>query len=79
VDHAHSDRNSAADDPNASISGIGSMMHVLVMGGYGRFVWSAYAVSAIALIAAVGLTIREYLRTIEQLNRAQSENKAPSA
>jgi heme exporter protein CcmD len=55
------------------------MMHVLVMGGYGRFVWSAYAVSAIALIAAVGLTIREYLRTIEQLNRAQSENKAPSS
>jgi heme exporter protein CcmD len=54
-------------------------MHILVMGGYGRFVWSAYGVSAIALIAAVVLTLRQYFGAVRQLHRMQTENKKSSA
>jgi len=54
-------------------------MHILAMGGYGRFVWSAYGVSAIALIVAVVLTLREYFRAVRQLRRMQSETKNASA
>ena len=55
------------------------MIHILAMGGYGQFVWSAYGVSAIALIAAVVLTLREYFRAVGQLQRMQTENKNMSA
>ena len=54
-------------------------MHILAMGGYGRFVWSAYGVSAIALIAAVVVTLREYFRAGGQLHRIEAENKKSSA
>lgn len=49
------------------------------MGGYGEFVWSAYGVSAIALIAAVVLTLRGYFRAAAQLYRMQIEKKQPPA
>ena len=55
------------------------MMHFLLMGGYGRFIWSAYGVSATALLAAVVLTLREYFRTVRQLQRMQTEIKKSSA
>ena len=54
-------------------------MHSLAMGGYGQFVWSAYGITAIALIAAVALTLRQYFRAIGQLQRMQTENKVTAA
>jgi heme exporter protein CcmD len=54
-------------------------MHFLAMGGYGRFVWSAYGVSAIGLIAAVALTLRGYFRALRQLHRMEMEKKQSSA
>jgi heme exporter protein CcmD len=53
--------------------------HFLTMGGYGTFVWSAYAVSSAALIVAVVLTMREYLRVGHQWRQmiAESEDSAP--
>ena len=51
------------------------MMYVLHMGGYGRFVWSAYGISAIALISAVVLTLRTYFRAVDQLRRMQADNE----
>lgn len=51
------------------------MMHFLAMGGYGRFVWSAYGVSAIALAGAVAMTLRGYFRAVSQLNRMQNEKR----
>jgi len=53
--------------------------HFLAMGGYGRFVWSAYGVTAFALIAAVVLTLRAYFRAASQLRRMQIENRQSSA
>ena len=67
------------DDPDAALRGIRSVMHFLLMGGYGRFIWSAYGVSATALLAAVVLTLREYFRTVRQLQRMQTEIKKSSA
>lgn len=55
------------------------MMHFLAMGGYGQFVWSAYGVTAIALIAAVVLTLRAYFRAVGQLREMQTENNPPAA
>lgn len=53
------------------------MMHFLAMGGYGQFVWSAYGATAIALIAAVVLTLRAYFRALGQLRGIQTENDQP--
>lgn len=50
-------------------------MNILAMGGYGRFVWSAYGLTALALIVAVVLTLRGYFRAVAQLQRIQSENQ----
>lgn len=55
------------------------MTRFLAMGGYGEFVWSAYGVSAIGLIAAVVLTLRAYFRAAAQLYRMQTEKKQSSA
>jgi len=52
-------------------------MHFLAMGGYAAFVWSAYAVSAIGLAAAVVLTLRAYFRARAQLSRVRSESATP--
>lgn len=54
-------------------------MHFLAMGGYGRFVWSAYGVSVTAIVVVIVLTLRRYHRAIGQLLRLQSENKKPKA
>jgi len=54
-------------------------MHTLAMGGYGQFVWSAYGVTAIALIAAVAITLRQYFRAVGQLQGMQTENKVTAA
>ena len=51
------------------------MIHFLAMGGYGRFVWSAYGVSAAALTGAVVITLRAYSRAASQLNRMQNEKR----
>lgn len=55
------------------------MMHFLAMGGYGRFVWSAYGVTAIALTITVVLTLRAYFRAVGQLRRMQIEDRQSSA
>ena len=55
------------------------MMQFLAMGGYGSFVWSAYAASAVLLSAAVTLTLRSYFRTLTQLRRMESEDQVPQA
>lgn len=39
----------------------------LWMGGYGGFIWSAYGISAIALIAALVLTLSAYKRARAKL------------
>jgi len=53
--------------------------HFLAMGGYGRFVWSAYGVTAIALIAIVVLTLRAYFRALGQLRKMQTEDRQSSS
>ncbi|HEX3429961.1 MAG TPA: heme exporter protein CcmD [Rhizomicrobium sp.] len=53
-------------------------MHFLAMGHYGGFIWPAYAVSALALIAAVVLTLRGYFRVAEQLRQMRSESERPA-
>ena len=53
-------------------------MQFFAMGGYGGFVWSAYAISAVLLIGALVLTLRTYFRTRAQLRRMQTENDVPS-
>jgi heme exporter protein D len=55
------------------------MTRFLAMGGYGGFVWSAYAVSAVLMIGALTLTLRDYFRTRAQLRRMQMESDASSA
>ena len=55
------------------------MMHFLLMGGYGSFVWSAYGVSAAALIAAVLFTLRQYVLASRQLRRMQTGSEESSA
>jgi heme exporter protein D len=37
------------------------------MGGYGAFVWPAYGISALALGAAVAMTLRAYRRAKTRL------------
>lgn len=51
------------------------MTHILAMGGYGQFVWPAYAISAVALIAAVVFTLRAYVSARRQLRRIQSDTQ----
>ena len=55
------------------------MMRFLAMGGYGSFVWSAYAASVVLLSVAVTLTLRSYFRTLAQLRRMETENQKSSA
>jgi len=54
-------------------------MHILAMGDYGRFVWSAYGISAVALIAAVVINLRAYFRAVGQLHRMQTRDRQLSA
>lgn len=43
------------------------MSHFLAMGGYAAFVWPAYGVSVIGLVAASVLTLRAYRRAKARL------------
>lgn len=43
------------------------MSAVLDMGGYGAFVWPAYGVTALAITAAIVLTVRAYRRAKARL------------
>jgi len=47
----------------------------LAMGGYAAFVWPAYTISAVGLIAALVLTLSAYKRA--QARLAALENGAP--
>jgi heme exporter protein CcmD len=49
------------------------MMHFLGMGGYGGFVWSAYAISGVALATAVLFSVRGYCRASAQLRRLREK------
>jgi heme exporter protein CcmD len=47
------------------------MLQSLAMGAYGTYVWSAYGVSAILLIAAIVLTLRAYVHATAELRQIQ--------
>jgi heme exporter protein CcmD len=55
------------------------MTRFFAMGGYGGFVWSAYAISAVLLIGALALTLRDYFLTRAQFRRMQLESDVPSS
>jgi len=47
------------------------MSDFLGMGGYGAFVWPAYAISIAALAAMIALTLRAYARAKARLDAAK--------
>ena len=47
----------------------------LAMGGYARFVWPAYGVAAVVLIAMTAHTIINHRRTKRELDAAQAARK----
>jgi len=55
------------------------MMNFLAMGGYGQFVWAAYAASALGLAAATVLTLSAYFRVVRQLSQLPREGEKPLA
>lgn len=57
----------------------GIMIEFLQMGGYAIYVWSAYAVSAAALVITVVVPLRRRVRMIRELGAtaAQRDNLQP--
>jgi heme exporter protein D len=53
------------------------MTHFFAMGGYAAYVWPAYGVSALGLIAAIVVTLRGYARAKKLLASAQSRETRP--
>jgi heme exporter protein D len=51
------------------------MTHFLTMGGYAAYVWPAYGVSFVGLVAAVILTWRGYARAKQTLSRAEKGDR----
>ena len=47
----------------------------LAMGGYARFVWPAYGVAAVVLIAMTAHTVITHRRTKRELDAAQSARR----
>ena len=52
------------------------MSEFLEMGGYARFVWSAFGISLMVLIATVWLTKRSLTATRERLRRRLQSQQA---
>ena len=49
------------------------MSEFLAMGGYARFVWSAYAVAAVLLVGLLVLSLRQYRARQRELDRLQGK------
>jgi heme exporter protein D len=48
------------------------MTEFLAMGGYAAFVWPAYGVSVVGILAAVAIVLRAYARAQTQLKALES-------
>ena len=53
------------------------MKDFLAMGGYAAFVWSAYAISAIVLVANVALALRRHRSVVAELARRRPSRSTP--
>ena len=49
------------------------MAHFFAMGGYARYIWPAFAASAVGIGAIVATTLRDYARAKRQLAELESE------
>ena len=47
------------------------MSEFLAMGGYGRFVWSAYGVAALVMLGLLLQSLRQYRARQRELDRLQ--------
>lgn len=54
------------------------MATFFAMNGAGGYVWSAYAVSALFLVATIALTFRAYNRAAAELRRVEGEDETSS-
>lgn len=54
------------------------MQAFLAMGGYGAFVWSAYAITALVMVGLAVLSVRQARRRTSELARLRAEKDDPA-
>ena len=55
-------------------------MHAfLAMGGYGWFVWSAYAITALVMVGLAVLSVRQARRRTSELERLREGQREPAS